>query len=206
MAKLKVKELITRAKITAQDVDFVQWPEAEWLSWYNECLLALASARTDAGAETRTVTIKPGSRQTIPEDSNKLIEVVRNDATGRAIRPIDRKVLDEQNPVWHKETGTEPKYYSYDSAVPTVYYLFPGVTGATHEIDIVVAKSPTPATSSEADVPVEDWFAPAIVNYILYRAYLKNAEYTNDLTRSEYFRRAFYEHLGLDSKISTGTN
>ena len=29
MAKIKVSELINRAKITAQDVDFVQWPEAE---------------------------------------------------------------------------------------------------------------------------------------------------------------------------------
>ncbi|SMB81404.1 hypothetical protein SAMN05660772_01837 [Pasteurella testudinis DSM 23072] len=204
MAKIKVTELINRAKITAQDVDFVQWPESEWLTWYNECLLALASARSDAGAETRTVTLVAGSRQTIPSDSNKLIEVVRNDSTGRAIRLLDRKVLDEQNPLWHKETGPEPKYYTYDPNIPTTYYVFPGVTTTTHKIDVVIAKSPTPADSVESEVPVEDWFAPAIVDYILYRAYLKNAEYTNDLTRSEYFRRSFYERLGVESRISTG--
>ena len=203
MAKIKVSELITRAKITAQDVDFVQWPEAEWLSWYNECLLSLASARTDAGAETRTVTIVAGSMQNLPEDANKLIEVVRNHTSGRVIRFIDRKILDEQHPDWHKRTDTEPLYYSYDTSVPNVYYLFPSVTGAAHKVDIVIAKSPPAATSSDTEMSVEDWFAPAIVDYILYRAYLKNAEYTNDLNRSEYFRRSFYERLGVESKIST---
>lgn len=203
MAQILISEVIDRAKVTAQDVDFVQWPESEWLSWFNECMLALAAARTDAGADYRTVTIKAGSKQDLPEDANKLIEVVRNTASGNAIRIIDRKILDEQHLDWHKKTAAEPRYFAYDEKTPKVFWLFPGVTGGSHQVDIIVAKSPKKAAQTSEHIEVEDWFAPAIVDYLLHRAYLKNADYTNDLTRAEYFRRSFYEKLGVESKIST---
>ncbi|MBE2897786.1 hypothetical protein HPC37_02815 [Pasteurellaceae bacterium 20609_3] len=200
MAQILISEVIDRAKVTAQDVDFIQWPESEWLSWFNECMLALSAARTDAGADYRTVTIKAGSKQDLPDDANKLIEVVRNTSSGHAIRPIDRKILDEQHLDWHKTTGTEPRYYAYDERTPKVFWVYPSVSGGDHQLDIVVAKSPKKATSKTEKIEVEDWFAPAIVDYLLYRAYLKHAEYTNDLGRSDYFRRSFYDKIGVKTE------
>ena len=199
MSRVTVAELIKRAKTTAQDIDFVQWLESEWLDWYNECLLTLVTVAPNAVAVNRTLTLVQGSRQTIPETAARLVDVVRNTTSGRAIRNIDRKTLDEQFSTWHKDLADEAYFYVYDAGVPTTFYVYPALKTAGVQIDVVLAEKPVAATQTSDVIAVSDWYAPAIVDYLLYRAYLKNADYTNDLGRSDNFYNKFLSKLGVSN-------
>lgn len=195
MGTVRVSDLINRAKTSAQDIDYVQWTADEWLDWLNECLLTITALRPDSSSETRTVQLVNGSRQSVPDDSHKLLDIICNTESGRAIRIITRDVLDQQTPNWHKSKGKEPLFYTVDANTPKTFYVYPAAKDG-HQIDVVLSVAPNKITSADTTIPFDDWYAPAIVDYLLYRAYLKNAEFTNDLVRSTHFIQAFYSRLG----------
>lgn len=194
MATVKVSELITRAKTLAQDVDYVQWTLEEWLGWYAECILTISGLRPDAYVETRTLRLKAGSHQKVPDDAFKLLDIICNTESGRAMRPIERELLYQQYPSWPVEKGTEPHYFTLESLTPREFYVFPAAKEG-HEIQAVLSLAPPKPKSENDIIAVDDWYAPAIVDYLLYRAYLKNAEFSNDLARANHFIQSFYARI-----------
>ncbi|HHE3514002.1 TPA: DUF6682 family protein [Pasteurella multocida] len=198
MATVKVSDLINRAKTIAQDVDFVQWTQAEWLDWYNECLLVLASMRVDALSMAAEIPIdQTTSTFNLPFGSDRLIDVLEYSKTGRIVRKIDRAVLDEQFPYWRdavSEAG--PKYYTYNPDNPKQIHIYPSALDTSHTLKVVVAMTPTSATSIDDVIGVDDYYAPAIVNYMLYRGYLKISEQDEEMARVKFYFDAFRKMIG----------
>ena len=61
---------------------------------------------------------------------------------GRAIRLVDRAVLDTQVPDWHASTpANEVMHYVFDPVNPKVFYVYPRVSSA-RQIEIVYSASP----------------------------------------------------------------
>lgn len=198
MASVKVSDLINRAKTIAQDEDFVQWVESEWLDWYNECLLVLTSMRVDTLATTKELAIDQTTPTfNLPDNSEHLIDVFEYSKTGRIVRPIDRAVLDQQFPYWRTEASENgPKYYVYDVSNPKVLHVYPSALDTTHTLKVVVSLTPEKAASVDDLIGVDDRFAPAIVNYMLHRAYSKIAEHDGDMARSQLYLGHFYKMVG----------
>lgn len=184
MATLTAGKLIDRASTLLQDTTNVRWPRTELLDWLNDAQREIVLLLPDAYAKTSSVTGTSGSRQQIPADGIRLIDVTRN-TSGRAVRQIDRAVLDAQYPNWHTDTPAAAAiHYTFDKRNPKIFYVYPPATaGASFEV--VYSASPTDITSEASTITLDDVYATAIVNFMVYRAYLKDAEYSANDERSK---------------------
>ena len=191
-----VQSVIDRVQTTLQDTTGVRWPVvSELVLWVNDAQREIALLKPDASAKNETVTLVTGTKQEIPSGGNRLLRAVRNmsaasGGTGkRSVRLVSREVLDAQTPDWHDPTVSGDaahtniiKHYIYDEANPRNFYVYPGVSGSSY-LEIIYSANPTTvAQNGNLDIP--DIYANAVMNYVLYMAYMKDAEYAGNSQRA----------------------
>lgn len=184
MATVAASTLISRVSTILQDTDHTRWSEAELLGWLNDAQRELVLLIPSASSVTSSVTLTANSsKHTLPADGNMLIDIVRNMGSGgatpgRAIRLVSRDILDSQRPDWHSEaaTGTVQNYV-YDPRNPKIFYTYPQAPATPWTVEIIYSAAPTVLTSVSSTVSVDDIYANALVDYVIYRAYSKDAEF-----------------------------
>lgn len=213
-----VQSVIDRAQTVLQDTTGVRWPVVgELVLWINDAQREVALLKPDASATNSTITLATGTKQDIPSGGNRLLKVVRNmsaasNGTGkRSVRLVDREVLDAQSPDWHDPTVTGDaahaaivKHYVYDEANPRNFYVYPGVSGSAY---LEIIYSSNPAVVAQADsLSIPDIFANAVMNYVLYMAYMKDAEYAGNAQRASNHYQLFTASVTGKGQIDAITN
>lgn len=193
---VSVQSVIDRVQTTLQDTTGVRWPVVgELVLWINDAQREIALLKPDASAKNTTITLVEGTKQDIPSDGNRLLRAVRNmsaasGGTGkRSVRLVQREVLDAQTPDWHDPLVSGDaahtnvvKHYIYDEQNPRNFYVYPGVSGSAY-LEIIYSANPsTVGQSDNLDIP--DIYANAVMNYVLYMAYMKDAEYAGNNQRA----------------------
>jgi hypothetical protein len=216
MGTLTGANLITRVQDTLQDTTSVRWPEAELLRYINDAQREIVNFKPDASATTVNTQLVTGTKQTLPTAGLRLIKVTRNmsDASGgatgaRAIRLVNSDILNTQEPDWNNPTvagdaahGTVVKHYIFDEDDPRTFYVYPGVAGNAF-VEIVYSKSPTDLANTSATIYIDDTYGNAIVDYVLFRAYLKDAEYAGNSQRAGQHYSLFTSSIGQGASAST---
>ena len=98
---IPAQQIIRRCVETLQDTTSIRWPVAELVRYLNDGQREVVLYRPDAMVTNATVTCVAGTKQTLPANGAKLIEVVRNAraaGTKRAVRMVNREILDAQTP------------------------------------------------------------------------------------------------------------
>jgi len=213
-----VQSVIDRAQTVLQDTTGVRWPVvAELVLWINDAQREIALLKPDASATNATITLATGTKQDIPSGGNRLLKVVRNmsaasNGTGkRSVRLVDREVLDAQTPDWHDPTvsgdaahTTIVKHYIYDEANPRNFYVYPGVAGNAY-LEIIYSSNPAVVAQS-GNLSIPDIFANAIMNYVLYMAYMKDAEFAGNAQRASSHFQLFTASVTGKGQIDALTN
>lgn len=210
---LRTQDIIRRCVDTLQDGTSVRWPIDELIRYMNDAQREIVLYRPDSTITSATVTLTAGSKQVLPDNAAKLIEVVRNNTatSKRAVRLVNREILDAQTPDWHNLVGqAEVAHYMYDPRDPRVFYVYPPAT-ATAKLDLVysaypVDVDPVGAGKDVDDIPVTaayelsipDIYGNTVQDYILYRAYSKDSEYAGNAQRAQAHYAAFANALGLE--------
>ena len=201
--------LLSRIKDTLQDTTSVRWPEAELLRYINDAQREIVNFRPESSAKTANVRLVTGTKQALPTDGLRLIKVTRNmsDASGgatgkRAIRIVNVDILNTQEPDWNDPTvsgdaahGTVVKHYIFDEDDPRNFYVYPGVSGNAY-VEVVYSASPTDLANTSATISVDDIYANAIIDYVLYRSYMKDAEYAGNAQRAQNHYQLFTASIG----------
>lgn len=206
---MKAQVIIEQATDILQDKTNVRWPVEELLRALNDGQRAIVLKRPDAAAKNIPVQLVTGSRQTLPAEGLRLIDVTRNMGStgampGRSIRIVQREVLDAQIPDWHTQFGNSVKHYILDNRDPKRFYVYPGVqAGQSVWVEIIYSTSPTDVQSLTSDIALDDIYAPALVNYVVFRAYSKDAEYTADGGAATLHYQAFMQLI--DNKTAMDT-
>ena len=205
------QSIIRRVVETLQDSTSIRWPINELVRYLNDAQREIVLYRPDSMVTNASVTLAAGSKQAIPATGSKLIEVIRNTGTKRAMRITNREILDAQTPGWHNLTGvTELLHYMYDPRDPKVFYVYPPATTAA-SVDLVYSALPTditePAdgvlyTAVSGNVSVPDIYGNTLQDYILYRAYSKDSEYAGNAARAQAHYGAFANALGIEIKAT----
>lgn len=214
---LQAKSIIRRVVGTLQDDTSVRWPVAELVRYLNDGQREVVLYRPDSLSTNATIDCVAGSKQTLPSNGAKLIEVVRNAASGsnfRAIRMINREVLDAQLPNWHAIPPVDTvKHFMYDPRDPRVFYVYPPAT-TDAKLDIVYASYPQdiaePADGATAEdvvgnIALPDIYGNVLIDYVLYRAYSKDSEYAGNANRAQAHYGAFTSALGVELQATVGT-
>lgn len=212
MPTITTASIITKAQTILQDTTGVRWPTLELLGWLNDGQREVAFYKPNAHVKGAGVKLVAGTRQDLPADGIQLIDVVRNlgstgAAPGRAIRMVVREILDAQLPGWHYERpNAEVVHYSYSMLDPKAYYVYPPQPAANQNyVELVYGASPPDATEGGA-ITIDDTYQTALLDYVLYRAYLKDAEYAADSGRAQHHQQAFIGALTGKAKVEALAN
>jgi len=213
-----VQSVIDRVQTVLQDTTGVRWPVVnELVLWINDAQREVALMKPDASAVNETVTLTTGTKQSIPTTGNRLLKVVRNmsaasGGTGkRSVRLVDAEVLNSQTPDWHDPTVSGDaahtnivKHYVYEEANPRNYYVYPGVSGSAY-LEIIYSSNPTTVAQS-GNLSIPDIFANAVMNYVLYMAYMKDAEIAGNADRANSHYQLFTASVAGKGQLDAVTN
>lgn len=220
MATVKVVDLVAKAQTILQDTTSTRWPVLELQGWLNDSYREILLIRPDTNTKTGTLTCATGTRQVLTAgfaNALRLIDVVRNVASAslkESIRPVDRRVLDDQRRGWHAETGTvNIQHFMFDPRLPKEFLVYPPATTSA-QLEIVYSEVPTAHTLTEAQltnlattevIKIDDSYANAMLDYVLYRAYSKDADYAANASRAVAHYQAMQTALGVKSQTDTAT-
>ena len=213
MGTITAKQIIDDAAIQLTDLSNVRWTRGELLRWVNDAQRQIITQAPNATNKVDVVQLVPGTRQEIPSDGWTLIELIRfmgSDGTkpGRAIRLASRELLDAFNPDWHNDAKTlTPKHYIFDQQDQTVFYVYPPSNGNGW---VQLNYSPVPPViADELDtISVNDIYQTAILDYVLYRACSKDAEYAPGLQLAAGYLSTFMAVLNTktQSEVASSPN
>jgi hypothetical protein len=212
---LTAQSIIQRVVVTLQDTTSIRWPANELVRYLNDGQREIALLRPDALVANATVTLAAGAKQALPSSASKLIDVVRNTGGNkRAVRITTRTILDSQVPNWYNQTGvTEILHYVYDVRDPKVFYVYPPAAASNASVDLVYSAYPTditePAdgasfTTISGNISVPDIYGNTLADYVLYRAYTKDAEFAGNAQRATAHYGAFSAALTAELNGTTG--
>ncbi len=220
MATVKVVDLISRARTLLQDTTSVRWALSELQLWLNDSYRETLNLRPDSNTLTGTFTCAAGPRQVLTTgfaNATRLVAVVRNVATTSnkyAVHLIDRRVLDGQRRGWYTETpSVSIEQYMFDARQPKEFMVYPPATTLA-QLEVLYAQVPTPHTLTDVQlansattevIRIDDTFANAILDYMLYRAYTKDSEQQGNAARAVAHYQAFQNSLGVSAQVNAAS-
>jgi hypothetical protein len=197
MGTITAQSIINKAAIQLTDIGNTRWTRAELLDWLNQGQKQIVVMSPSATNKVSVVQLVAGTRQNIPSDGWTLLELIRymgtNGSTpGRAIRVTSRELIDSFNPNWH-------------AAAKSVFYVYPPNNGQGH-VQINYAPVPPMITSESTAISISDTFEPVLLDYILYRACSKDAEYAPGLQLASGYLQTFMAAMQIKQASELANN
>lgn len=191
---MTVASILARAAIQLQDSTHIRWPTTELLDWLNDGQREIVLKKPNASTHNTSMALLAGARQTLPASAVLLLDVVRN-LPGSAIRLVSREILDSQIPNWYSQMPqTQVMHYCYRELDPQTFYVYPPNNG-TGVVELVYSAAPADA-QLDGIISLDDIYGSALLDYLLYRAYSKDAEFAANDSRAISHYQAFQNALG----------
>lgn len=196
-----VRSILNRAAALLNDEEHVRWAESELLEWLNDGQRAVAKGpSSDAYVLRNNITAAAGTVQTLPADGIRLIDVVKNVASGGAVHQTDYALVDALSATWRTAAAAAAENYFYDDRNPLQFEVYPPQAGG-ELIEVVYNAQPGDATIN-GNIAIADMYADSLIDYVVYRGLSKDTEDSAAaLGRATAFYRAFL--LGIGYKQST---
>jgi hypothetical protein len=202
-------ELIDQAAAALLDGDNVRWLRLDLLSYLNAGQREIATYKQEASSIVGNIPLVAGSLQTIPVGERGLLDITRNmgvsgNSPGRAIRLIERESLDESVPNWHSGTRkAEIAHFMTDPRTPTRYYVYPPALPTV--VEAVRSVTPEPCVGEQSVVSINDTYLNALLNYMLYRAYEKDSDFSSNDSKSKAHYQLFAAQVGISTEADKAT-
>lgn len=207
MSTIKVVDVLAQATYMLTDAGAVRWPNDNLLTWFNEAQLALVARRPDSLATNESFVCVAGAKQTLPATALRLIDIIRT-VGGSAITKVARTLLDSHIRDWYtRPESAVIEHYVYDDRDPKHFYLYPPALVST-PIEIIYSTAPAAvvianfATDTQV-IDVDDTFANALQEYILYKAWMKDAEHAGNVNRASLHYQQFLQAIGDITQADT---
>lgn len=208
MGTITAKSIIDKASVQLLDTSNVRWTRSELLGWVNDGQRQIITITPSATNKVAVKKLDAGTRQSIPSDGWTLLEVIRYMGTtgtkaGRAIRVTSRELIDSFNPNWHDDYPTVmPKHYVFDQQDQTIFYVYPPNNGNGY-VQLNYSPIPVDLATEDDTIVISDMFETALLDYILYRANSKDAEYAPGLQLASGYLQTFMASMGIKATSET---
>ncbi len=192
------------ASFQGRDTDLIVFDAAAWYRFINDAQRIIAMLRPDAKSVTENISLALNtSKQTIPAGRTRLLQLIRNMGTGGAtpgkgIRgPIRHEAMDAIKPDWHTTGSTTgvTEYVYNELTNPKAFYVYPHQT-ATWYVEGVFGGVPTAVAADGDSIDLDDIYAPAVVEWCLYRAWGGDDVRSPNYQRAMDARSSFYAMIG----------
>ena len=206
-----VAEVFATVGMMLNDTGFARWTRAELQRHLNDAYRVIVTNRPDANTDMVGLELAVGAKQSVNSVSGAIavLDVVRNVADsseGKSIELVPRDVLDTQLPGWRKETGSiDIEHWVFDIRLPKEFEVYPpAADGAAVDVLCSVMPEQHALTSQQLSGStaitdtnsLDDIYMPAIVCWMLHRAYSKDDE-TGEAGKANQYLAEFKDFLGV---------
>lgn len=211
MGTVTAKVILDKAEVQLNDIAGIRWTRLELLGWLNDGQRQIAMIFPSAVNKVTTVKLAAGTRQSIPADGWTLLQVNRymgTDGTtpGTVTRIASFQLMNAYNPSWHAAAKSDvPTTYMYDPQDQTAFFVYPPNTGNGY-VEINYTPNPTDLTAETQPIAVHDILQNALLDYIMYRACSKDAEYAPGLQLATGYYGAFTTTLTMRAQSESLVN
>ena len=214
MATITGTSIITKAATLIQDTTGIRWPRDELVEWLNDGQREVVLLKPEAAITNASIKLSSNqTKQTIPANGITLIDITRNMGTdgvtaGNAIRIVSREVMDAQTPSWHSDTNSLGivLHYMFDTRDPKTFYVYPKSPQVPWYVEAIISTSPSNTNDTGTPIGIDDIYSNALLDYVLYRAYSKDATYAQNAQLAVAHYQAFSGSLGVKSQIELSHN
>ena len=209
-----VQSILIRVQTTLVDVAGKRWPATELAQYLNDAQRALITVRPDQNTVMEPMVPVAGARQQLPANAVCLINISGNTA-GRNISKVDMALMDASNRDWSiSNQSTVFSHFMYDLKDPRTFWLYPPSKATGASIDLVYSAMPTDVptpsgaayTTATGNISVPDQWANALTNYVLGRAYARDAEYAGNAQVAAAYMGAFTSEVAVQLQSSTAVS
>lgn len=206
---MRVSDILQRAGRQLSDHTHVRWTDAEIIDYINDAQRQIVLLRPDSNSRNESFQLASGSKQTLPARSTYLLRVTRNlgsdgNTPGKVIFPTLRSALDSETPDWHTKTGAAVQHYIYDPNVDKkTFYVYPSADGY---IEIVYSTAPDEVSGANDTLDLNDQWINAVLDWVLYRCFSKDSEYSGNAQQAAGYYQRFMEGLQISSVIEQNQN
>lgn len=198
-----VLSVITKAKRVLSDVDetMERWDDAELLAWVNAGQRDIVRRIPTAYTAVASVLLAAGVEQTLPSGAYRIVRPMFNmgadGATfGRALTTTTLDDISMANPEWATEDEDDEILQVIPSERRETFYVYPPADGTSY-ISLLLSYLPTDITDTGDAITIDDQFANALLFYVLWCSFAKDAEESANVARAEQFKKAYKDALGL---------
>jgi len=192
----------------------VNWPPSKLLPYLNYFVLETLNLKPEAYTEETTVSLVTGARQSLPAGTIALIDALYNITTvntyevvtAPAITLINKKNLDFLFPGWlAADPDSSVSFVVKDDRNPNVFYTYPPQPASPGVIKLLLSAPPAEIDTDSTEIPFDDSYKPACVDYLLYRALIEETTIQGANAKALTFFNKFLQDLGLKSNTEKQT-
>lgn len=212
---IAASRIIADCQRELQDEDGVRWPAAELVGYLNDGQRLTVTLNRGASAKNDVLTLADGVAQQAPAGVAEVMDVLANaDGRRKAIRQVSRALLDATEPGWMaRSPASEVAHFMKDAHLPTQFEVYPPARAGVGvlcklsmaPVDVAPPAAPT-ADAVVGNVSLRDEFIEPLRNYVLYRAWSKDAEYGGNAQLAQAHYALFSSSLGADVAAATSAN
>ncbi|MEF9946838.1 MAG: DUF6682 family protein [Comamonas sp.] len=198
---LTIKELIDQVASDLQDKKSVRWTRPELLAHFNEAQRKFAEQRPDQMAGSVELDLVAGWQQRLPVDVLALIDITHNvNRQSKRITKTAMWQLDVLAPGWRgMSQAGDAVHFMWDVRSPKDFAVYPPVRPGC-KVHAVAAKATTDASDEASNPSVPLQWMDALRNYVMFRAYSKDAEYGNNTELAAASLQLFNDALGVQAQ------
>ena len=198
------KTIIDKASMMLADASQTYWQKSELLGWLNDGQLEVATIVPNSNTSTVSKILIAGVKQTVPIDSIRIIEFVKNmgltgSVPGQAIRQVERKIMDRYTPNWVTDTAANVVIHAmYDAEDNNgVFYVWPPQPATPSYIEIIYSQIPVTIADINVGtkITIADYYQNVLLNYVLYRAFARDSEGSGQFEKSQGHYKMFADAL-----------
>lgn len=196
---------IATARTVLNDTDSsgYTWTDADLLAYANDALAAASILRPDLFETVSTFTCAEGAIQQLPATVLRVSEVFCV-VGGTTVTEVPRETLDRFSPTWMSEDAdgdVPPVNWARHPRSNRTFFVHPPAAAGT-VLRMQWVAPPTRESNSNTEMPLPDSYFPAVVDYIVGRAEMRDDEHAND-NRAKQMMESFAALLGVGLQAKT---
>jgi len=197
-------EIIVTVQRQLQDVTGVSYPAEDLIPYMNLFFAELIGVVPSAYNVTEDIGLVAGAKQTLPEGTKKLLNVICNISGSVYVGPaptiLPRSTLDTLIPSWQLFTSSKTVLNVIrDEDDSYVFYTFPPQpVGTDQKLRVILSMLPTAIEDQSDDFPLEESYKLPCINYMLYLTLREETTIPNALNKANMCLEMFYKELGVE--------
>ena len=206
------KTIIDKASVILGDVAATRWTTAELLGWLNDGQRELVSISPPVNIKNIALQLVSGVKQALPSDGILLMDIPHNlgslgTTVGTLINHVPKEIMLKRIPGWTTTMANGiVKHYVYSVSDPLIFYVYPPQPASPKYVECVYSAIPVLISNANAGtkITINDTYQNALLDYLLYRAFIKDSDSANQTARGQEHYKMFIG--SVVSKMSVDNN